>query len=54
MKKMCNFAVQKNRRNMLEKNELINQIVTRKKVNVFQDKTFKVKHKCVPLTKVKK
>jgi hypothetical protein len=40
MKKSVTFAVQKNRRNMLEKNELVNQILTRKKVNVFQDKTY--------------
>jgi hypothetical protein len=39
MKKSVNFAVQKNRRNMLEKSELINQILTRKKVNVFREKT---------------
>jgi hypothetical protein len=39
MKKSGTFAVQKSKRNMLQKNEIINQILTRKKVNVFQDKT---------------
>jgi hypothetical protein len=38
---MRTFAVQKSKRNMLEKNELINQLLTRKKVNVFQDRTIK-------------
>jgi hypothetical protein len=34
-KRNCTFAVQKSKWNMLEKNKLINQILTRKKVNVF-------------------
>jgi hypothetical protein len=39
MRKNVTFAELKIVRNMLKKNEIINQVLTRKKVNVFQDKT---------------
>jgi hypothetical protein len=39
MRKNVTFAKLRIVRNMLKKNEVINQVLTRKKVNVFQDKT---------------